>query len=66
MKLKVDRFVLAILVVLVVAYFFPQIDQTLPLSAIGQIGVFFIFFFYGLKLSTEKLKAGLKIGGCTS
>ncbi|MBN8649971.1 MAG: bile acid:sodium symporter [Cytophagales bacterium] len=60
MKLKVDRFVLAILVTIVVAYFYPQIDQTLPLSAIGQIGVFFIFFFYGLKLSAEKLKAGLK------
>lgn len=60
MKLKVDRFVLAILVTIVVAYFFPQIDQRLPLSAIGQIGVFFIFFFYGLKLNAEKLKAGLK------
>lgn len=60
MKLKVDRFVLAILMATVVAYFFPQIDKSVPVSAIAQIGVFFIFFFYGLKLSAEKLKAGLK------
>jgi sodium/bile acid cotransporter 7 len=60
MKIKIDGFVLAILITIVTPYFLPQIDQTLPLSAISQIGVSFIFFFYGLKLSPDKLKAGLK------
>ncbi|MBX2894421.1 MAG: bile acid:sodium symporter [Cyclobacteriaceae bacterium] len=60
MKFRVDGFVLAIMITIVIAYFLPQIDQTLPLSAISQIGVSFIFFFYGLKLSPDKLKAGLK------
>lgn len=60
MKFRIDSFVLAIVVAIAIAYFFPKIDQILPLSAIGKIGIFFIFFFYGLKLSFEKLKAGLK------
>jgi sodium/bile acid cotransporter 7 len=35
-------------------------NSHIPLSLIGSIGVSLIFFFYGLKLSPEKLKNGLK------
>lgn len=62
-KIKIDRFVLAIIGVVLFAYFFPQWgseNSAIPLDKIGSIGVSFIFFFYGLKLSPEKLKSGLK------
>lgn len=63
MKAKIDGFVLAILVVVTTAYFFPQWggkDSNIPLNLIGSIGISLIFFFYGLKLSPEKIKNGLK------
>lgn len=63
MKLKIDKFVLSIIVVIGIAYFFPQWgtkESTIPLDTISTIGIALIFFFYGLKLSPEKLKAGLK------
>ncbi|MBX2898492.1 MAG: bile acid:sodium symporter [Cyclobacteriaceae bacterium] len=60
MKIKIDGFVFAIAAAIGAAYLFPQLDRVLPLATIGKAGVFFIFFFYGLKLSPEKLKAGLK------
>jgi len=63
MKLKIDNFVLAILVVIGIAYFFPQWgsrDSPIPIDLIGSIGISLIFFFYGLKLSPEKIRNGLK------
>lgn len=63
MKLKIDNFVLSIIIVVVISYFFPQwvrSDSVVPLDKIASIGVALIFFFYGLKLSVEKLKTGLK------
>lgn len=59
--MKVDKFVAAIIVVVVLAYFFPQfgVDPSIPLGTISSIGISLIFFFYGLKLSPEKLKSGL-------
>lgn len=63
MKLKIDNFILFIIAVVVFAYFFPQwgrSDSIIPLDKIASVGVALIFFFYGLKLSTEKLKTGLK------
>lgn len=63
MKIKIDRFVLSIIITIVVAYFFPQWGSKkspIPLDTIGEIGVSLIFFFYGLKLSPEKIKSGLK------
>jgi sodium/bile acid cotransporter 7 len=63
MKLKIDNFILAILIVITIAYFFPQWGSKtspIPLDKIASIGVALIFFFYGLKLSPEKLKNGLK------
>lgn len=62
MKFKPDSFVVAILIVILLAWFFPQwgLPQSgIPLEQIGSIGVSLIFFFYGLRLSPDKLKAGL-------
>ena len=63
MKIKIDKFVLAIIVVIGISYFFPQWgskESQIPLKTISTIGISLIFFFYGLKLSHDKLKAGLK------
>lgn len=60
--MKFDKFVLAILVTILIAYFFPQFgaeDSVLPLNQIASVGISLIFFFYGLKLSKEKIKSGL-------
>lgn len=61
--MKIDKFVLAILVVVILAYFFPELGgehSKIPLDKIGSIGISMIFFFYGLKLSPEKIKSGMK------
>lgn len=63
MKFKPDNFVLAIIAVILLAWLFPQWgskSSPVPLDTIGSIGISLIFFFYGLKLSPAKLKAGLK------
>ncbi len=63
MKIKLDGFVLAIITIVITAYFFPNWgskNSLVPLNLIGTIGVSLIFFFYGLKLSPEKIKTGLK------
>ncbi|SFW28635.1 bile acid:sodium symporter family protein [Cellulophaga fucicola] len=61
--MKIDKFVLFIIAVITVAYFFPQWgakDSLIPINTISSVGISLIFFFYGLKLSPSKLKAGLK------
>lgn len=63
MKLKFDGFILALLCFIVLAYFFPQLylwREGHVLSWITSVGVSLIFFFYGLKLSFQQLKAGLR------
>ncbi|MFY0713052.1 bile acid:sodium symporter [Seonamhaeicola sp. NFXS20] len=63
MKLKIDGFILAIISIIIIAYFFPYwgTDKSnIPINTISTIGVSLIFFFYGLKLNPSKLKAGLK------
>ncbi|WP_341220970.1 bile acid:sodium symporter family protein [Polaribacter atrinae] len=63
MKIKIDKFVLSIVVVILIAYLFPQWgtqESKFPINTISSIGISLIFFFYGLKLSPSKLKAGLK------
>ncbi len=58
-----DKFILAIIAVIVFAYFFPQAASgggILSLERISGIGISLIFFFYGLRLAPEKLRAGLK------
>ena len=61
--MKIDKFVFAIVISIAVAYFFPQMGASgspIPLDTIASIGISLIFFFYGLKLSTEAIKSGLK------
>ncbi len=65
MKLKIDRFVPGILFMIVLAYFFPDLgskNSPVPLDTMTNIGISLIFFFYGLKLSPEKIKNGLANG----
>lgn len=61
--MKIDRFVIFIIAVIAAAYFFPgwaTYEGKISIDSISSIGVSIIFFFYGLKLSFEKLRAGLK------
>lgn len=63
MKLKIDNFVISIIAVIALAYVFSETGisiSKIPIDTIGSIGVSLIFFFYGLKLSAEKIRAGLR------
>ncbi|XMO87550.1 bile acid:sodium symporter family protein [Algibacter sp. AS12] len=62
-NIKIDKFVLSIIGVIILAYFFPEwgvSESKIPIDTISTVGISLIFFFYGLKLSPAKLKAGLK------
>ncbi|MBC7000093.1 bile acid:sodium symporter family protein [Cytophaga sp. FL35] len=62
MRLKIDYFVTGILFVILLAYMFPHVisgSTAQLLNTISSIGISLIFFFYGLKLSPDKLKSGL-------
>lgn len=62
MRIKFDKLVLAIAIVVTIAYFFPQYGTGASAPVINKIiaiGIALIFFFYGLKLSPSKLKSGL-------
>jgi sodium/bile acid cotransporter 7 len=57
-----DGFLLTLLTLILLAYLWPDIGKEegpLPLAAVTTYGVALIFFFYGLRLSPEKLQAGL-------
>ncbi|WP_285008039.1 bile acid:sodium symporter family protein [Pedobacter faecalis] len=57
-----DGFLLMIGIMILLAYFLPQpgmVKEPVSLEQIAGAGVSLIFFFYGLRLSVEKLKAGL-------
>ncbi len=56
--MKFNGFITALLAAIVVAYFFPTVPGDLPLGTIIDIGIGFIFFFYGLKLAPADLKLG--------
>ena len=61
--MKIDKFVLAIIGVIILAWFFPGIgspESGVPLDLIASIGISLIFFFYGLKLSPCDIKMGLR------
>lgn len=63
MPLKIDRFVPAIVLVVVLAYLIPEGGSGRPkavLETISSIGVSLIFLFYGLKLSPDEISSGLK------
>ncbi|MBJ7880791.1 bile acid:sodium symporter family protein [Gelidibacter salicanalis] len=62
-KLRIDTFVIAIGISILIAYFFPQLGASgspVPLDLISSLGISFIFFFYGLSLSSETIRNGLK------
>jgi len=57
-----DGFILGLITAVVIAYLKPGLGSEtspLPLKAITTYGVIVIFFFYGLKLSPDKLRSGL-------
>ena len=60
--MKIDKFVLALLAVVLVAWLFPQPaggKSGIILGYVSTAGISLIFFFYGLRLSAGKIKAGL-------
>ncbi len=57
-----DWFIPALIAVVALAYFVPgpgMIQKPVSLSEIAGYGISLIFFFYGLKLNSQKLKLGL-------
>jgi sodium/bile acid cotransporter 7 len=57
-----DGFMLGLLLMMLLAYIYPPFGTEqgpLPLEEITHYGVSLIFFFYGLRLSPGKLRAGL-------
>ncbi|MDR6193841.1 bile acid:sodium symporter family protein [Siphonobacter sp. SORGH_AS_0500] len=61
-KIGLDGFILALLGMIGLAYLWPEGglgEGPFSLSTLANYGVSLIFFFYGLRLSKEKLKAGL-------
>lgn len=58
--MRFNGFIAVLLLAIAVAWFLPQGPQYLPLSTITDIGIGFIFMFYGLKLSPNQFKAGFK------
>lgn len=61
-KVKFDRFVLAIMGMILLGRFFPQVGiyrGPINLDIISDIGVSLIFLFYGMRLSPQKLRSDL-------
>jgi sodium/bile acid cotransporter 7 len=61
-KAGLDGFLLALIGMIGLAYLYPapgMKSSPVPLAEIATYGVSVIFFFYGLRLSPEKLRAGL-------
>ena len=56
--MKFNGFIAALLFAILLAWFLPEGPKILPLKTITDIGIGFIFFFYGLKLSPAEFKAG--------
>jgi len=60
--MKDIRFLLALVLVIALAYFFPEPaapGSKVPLQVISSAGIFLIFFIYGLKLDRTTIRAGL-------
>ena len=61
--MKIDKFVSALILFVFIAWLFPQPaggQSGIILGYISTAGISLVFFFYGLRLSTEKIKLGLK------
>lgn len=62
-KLKIDSFVVAIIISILIAYFFPYLgssESPINLDTFSSIGISLIFFFYGISLDNSAIKNGLK------
>lgn len=57
--MKYNGFIATLLVAILVAWIFPQGNDLFPLRTITDVGIGFIFFFYGLKLSPAEFRIGL-------
>lgn len=61
-KFLPDRFVIGLLLMIVAAWLKPGVgmgEGTVNLGSVIDVGVALIFFFYGLKLNPEKIRAGM-------
>ncbi|WP_281752738.1 bile acid:sodium symporter family protein [Neptunitalea chrysea] len=58
-RVQVNGFIVSLLTAIIIAYFFPEGSELLHVHEITNIGIGFIFFFYGLKLSFKEVKQGL-------
>lgn len=59
---KIDGFIVGLITMITIAFFVPGIgdkDDIIQITDITDIGISFIFFFYGLKLSPQQMKDGL-------
>lgn len=56
--MRFNGFIAALFTAIIIAYLFPGGVEILPLKTITDIGIGFIFFFYGLKLSPNEFKLG--------
>lgn len=62
-KIGIDNFIIALGIAVLIAKLYPAAGldyEPVSLGDITNIGVAFIFFFYGLKLNFEQIKKGLK------
>lgn len=62
-KLKIDSFVVAIVISIAIAYFLPFLGSSqspIDLDFVSSIGISLIFFFYGLSLDNDAIKNGMK------
>ncbi len=61
-NIKLDTFVILLIVSVVLSYFFPQLafSKIISLNRVISVGIALIFFFYGLKLSFSDIKRDLR------
>lgn len=62
-KIKIDHFVLALLLTIAVARFFPNgatWSKPVSLHQVGDVGITLVFLFYGLRLNLKILRKDLK------
>tara|TARA_R110002051_G_scaffold6950_2_gene32833 strand:- start:5193 stop:6158 length:966 start_codon:yes stop_codon:yes gene_type:complete len=58
--MKLNGFIIALLLAIPIAYLFPNGSTILHLNEITDIGIGLIFFFYGLKLSMGTFRSGVR------
>lgn len=61
-RMGIDGFLVAIIIMILLAYFFPGpgiMEKPVSLEDIAGYGLSLIFFFYGLRLSVQKLRTEL-------